>query len=500
MPKVNSVKVDPSTIRKFASDTFWILLSISIPILINTVMRIFYGNFLDASSLGILTTLGYVCGLVTFFFGFDIGGGITKFVAQFKDKPEKDAFVSSALLLSFGLGLVALISLITSADFISRLYHMPELTTFLRLSALSLPLSLITGILTAMLRGLREMRRQTFLSIAGLILYTSMVLYVLISGMGLLWVVLVGIIGQFMMFPVILACTRKFWHFSFGELKAVSKVLLVFSSKIFGTNLLNYIARNVNILTLGYFVTAQDVGIYSIALLFPGFALLLARPASFVTYPTIAEYHGKGMGEAIEVLASKAAKYSFIAASFVGLIMVSFSSEALTIVFPGRPEYLAAVLPIYFLVFGAIAQSIPTVIGGIYTAVGRPDVALKLALVVALITVLLVIVMSWAFGIRGTALATMLANILSLCLFIYFIKPITHISLDIRLLLKNVLIVLPLLLGCAYCSLMLDGPIRYALCALGVLLYPALLAITGIVNREDIDLALSIIRLPRHSR
>ncbi|MFC1901642.1 flippase [Chloroflexota bacterium] len=470
----------------------WSLVN-SVTILISAFIgRLLLGNYLDASSLGILTMTTYLFGIITFVFSFSLGMAVTKFVAEFKDRPEeRNTYVSLALVMSFSFGLIALGVTVALSGWLSGFYNMPELVRFLPILSITLPTAISLSIFQYMLLGLRELRRYAIITIVSNVLLLALTAYFLIMGWGLFWVILTIVITHLIMLPAILLYTKRFYRVSLAKFKVISLKMLSFSSKIYGANLVSFVQQRADVLIMGFFLAASDIGIYSIALMLPRILQVIPDAMSTVNFPAMSEYHGKGMTEAVEFLVNKSIKYSLIIVSFLGLICIFFNEQILLLLFPGRLEYLQGATAIQILCAGVIVLPVASAVAGCFTAAGRPEIAIIASLVMTAVAVGLNVLLIKPLGINGTAIATGASYLAVSAVSFVLYRPILKIKADW----VNVTKILLSTSGSAMFGILLGNIVSwYVAGALGLLLWFLLILLLKCISREDINYLPAMLR------
>jgi len=155
---------------------------------------------------------------------------------------------------------------------------------------------------------------------------------------------------------------------------------------------------------IGFFLTANDIGLYSVAVGFSTFFWIIPNAIQTVTYPATSEYWAKNDHVAMQKMMDKSMKYTACVLFPIGLGAGFFAEDIVTIVFGG--EFVNAALSLQILIVGTVILGIVKAIGGSIAGVGRPDIGLKIVGIAAIINIILNVLLIPYFGIIGAAIAT----------------------------------------------------------------------------------------------
>lgn len=419
-------------VKKFTFDVGWVLISSVVTLLIGFLLRIVLARWLGAADLGLYQMVITVQGIATLIATLGIPVALVKYVAEYKDVKEKlTQTVSSGLLSSILFGILVGILLYALSGVLANVFHMPELARLLKILAFVLPFTSLFQALTGLLNGLRKMKTFASLLILQSILMIAFIIAFVRLGFGVEGAVL-GIV-----LSVIGGCvfglyrSRKFLHLSLQGLVQNAKKLVLFGSKMFGANAMGLILAYTDIILIGYFLTAEDVGYYSVAVSLSMFFLIVPQAIQTITYPATSEYWSQNNHQALSSMIDKSMKYSACILLPLGLGVGFFSREIITTIFGG--EFIYAVLPLCILIIARVIRGGTIVpIGGSFSGIGRPDIALKLDTLSAGINVGLNILLIPHFGILGAAIATTASLLLGTIIFLALMPRILKVKIDLR--------------------------------------------------------------------
>lgn len=419
-------------VKKFTFDVGWVLISSGVTLLIGFLLSIVLARWLGAADLGLYRMVITVQGIAVLVATLGIPTALVKYVAEYKDNKDKlSQTTTSGIISSVIFGIVTGILLYALSGTLAGIFHMPELARLLKILAFALPFTSLLEALLGIFNGLREMKTFAYLMILRSLLMILFIIAFVRLGFGIEGAVL-GIV-----FSVIGGCvfglyrSRKFVHLNLQCFVQNAKKLVLFGSQLFGANAVNVIANQTDIILVGYFLAATEVGYYSIAISLSMFLTLIPMAMQRITYPATSEYWSKNNHQALQIMIDKSMKYSACILLPLGLGVGFFSREIITTIFGG--EFIYAALPLCILLIARVIRGGTIVpIGGSFSGVGRPDIALKLGAISAGTNIGLNILLIPRFGIVGAAIATTASLLLGTIIFLALMPRILNLRFDFK--------------------------------------------------------------------
>jgi O-antigen/teichoic acid export membrane protein len=238
---------------------------------LNYAFGIFLARILGAEEFGLYALALTIFNMIslTVVFGMDVGA--TKFVshhlAEGQDGKARSTIIAAASL-AFCSGLVAAIGLAWLAHPIAMtLYNKPDLTLSLMCFAAAIPLAALTSVLLSALQAYQTVRYTILIKylwepagkfvLAGLFLWAGFhLLGVLIS------IILAFAISTFLAIYALHQLAFKGGSQLLAQNLPEARTLLAYCLPLVISNIFGVIAPRSDILILGYWATAQDIGIY----------------------------------------------------------------------------------------------------------------------------------------------------------------------------------------------------------------------------------------------
>jgi stage V sporulation protein B len=419
-------------VKKFAFDVGWVLFSSAVTLLIGFLLRIVLARWLGAADLGLYTMVVTIQGITELVATLGIPVALIKYTAEHQDDRDRlfrttsAAFISSVILgLVFGLLMYGLSGTLAGA------FHMPELAHLLKILAFVFPLASVVGTLLGLSNGLRQMKTYAYLMIFRSLLMILLVVALVWLGFGVEGAVLSIVLSTAGGCIFGLYFLRKYLRLNLQGFVQNVKKLVLFGSQVFGANLLSLVIVQMDIIMIGYFLAAQDVGYYSVAVSLSTFFLLIPQAIQRITYPATSEYWSKNNHQALREMIDKSMKYSACILLPLGLGVGFFANELITGIF--GQEFVYAVLPLLvLLITRVIMGSSIDPVGACYSGVGRPDLVLKLNAVAAAMNIGLNILLIPHFGILGAAVATAISLLTQDVIFLALMPKILATRIDIK--------------------------------------------------------------------
>lgn len=416
-----------SEIQKFVSDVGITFVASAVGILLGFPISVLLGRYMGADDLGLYRMVNTIFGTIMLFTAIGVPAAITKYVAEFRDNEEKlGQIISTGLITSILLGFVSFVFIYLSAGIFAYLFHMPELSSLLKILAFSVPFSIVNSVLLGLLNGLRKMTKSAWISITQSV---SMLIltFILVSKYGVSGA-FVGTVLTSALTTLLLIYSQRIPKITFSHFFDIAVQIVNFGSKTLLANVINLINYQADILMIGYFLTKTDVGVYSIAVMFANLIWILPDSIQRITFPLISEYHAKEMSESIHILVDTCMKYSYLFLTFCSTFFIFFGKFVVNFIYGA--EFEKSYLPLIILLIGTVIYGTTKSVGSIFASIGKIDIVYKVPLVSAIFNIILNITLIPVYGINGAACATSFSLIISTILVLHFMKSLLNIKFD----------------------------------------------------------------------
>lgn len=418
--------------QQFAIDVSWAFISSIIVIPVGFILRIILARWLGASELGLyqMAITIYSISIMVSYFG--IPSSIIKFAAEFKDdKNNLDQFVTTSIICTVLLGSLVGLLIFSLSSFISRIFHMPDLTDLLKILAFAFPFIATFQTSNGLLNGLRLMRRYSSMIIAQSLMMIIFTIALVFMGFGLKGAVCGLLLSVIAACMISLAAIKPLFRFDITGLLEKMRTLLRYGGLLLGSDVMNIIACNSDIILIGYFLTESDVGFYSVAITLSMILSFIPAAIQRITYPATSEFFGAKNTHELYIMLDKCMKYTALVIIPLGMIIGLFSLPIIKILF--GEKYLPAVLPLNILLIGRVTSgSINSPIGSLYTSLGRPEVSFFLDSFNSLTSIVLMLFLIPYMGIKGAAISITTAMLLNTLLFTYLMPRFVKFRIDTK--------------------------------------------------------------------
>lgn len=474
--------------EKFTFDVGWVFLTSIIILVLHFIQKPIMARYLGPDGLGLFSMAIMIVGITQLVTLFGIDGALIKFVAEDKERRERvHSLFSSAFFTALIIGIIASLSLFFFSGVFASIFDMPLLSLLLKIYALAFSFSILNGIIISFFNGLREMKYHALFRVVEASLILVFITTFLVIGLDVKGAMLGQTLAIIVTMVVGMLIVKRFVHFTVSDYRKNIKMLASFGSRLLGANTINQIFNYMDTIMIGYFLTSTDVGYYAVAISLSRFFWLVPRAMATVAYPAVSEYWAKDNHQAINKLVDKSTKYTACILIFVGMAVIFFAKDVITLLFTS--EFLPAVLPLTILIIGTVISGILRSIGGTFAGVGKVDLVLKITAIGAAGDVILNIILIPIYGITGAATATAAAYLLNAILIIYFLRKSLAIKFDTPWYAK-----MAMLIGMSAVLFYSLGSLNYYVSSVVALLFYAIIVVKYLLAKEDLDYFMKIFK------
>jgi len=378
--------------------------------------KIYAARILGAGALGIYALGMTLVGFFGLFNGLGLPQAAVRFVAAYCATQQYERL---HIFLQRALGLLAVTNLGLAGVMIllgpwiaHRLYHSPELDSYLRLFAVILNVSGFATFLGQVLAGYKDVARRTVINnFIGSPLNIIFGVILIAGGMGLrgyVW----GQIASGLVALLLLAASA--WSLtpdparrgSMSQSRLEAEVFW-FSSTAFGVSLLEFLLAQADKIVMGIFLAVRQVGIYAVAASMVAFVPVALQSVNQIFSPTIADLHARGERVLLGRIFQTLTKWVLGLTLPLAFVMIVYS-KALMRLFGAEfePGWIV-------LVLGTLGQLVNTAVGSVgYLLLmsGNQNRLIRVQATTAALLIGLTMVMVKPLGMTGVALAGALTN------------------------------------------------------------------------------------------
>ena len=400
------------SLQKIAKGTGIIFTGTIIAMLLSFIGTVIIVRYLTTSEYGLFSLALTVIGILAGLSSLGLGEGATRYIAYFKGQQDSKRIfgvIVASIQITLTASVLCSIFIFLSSDTISMaILHNNDLSTFLKILSITIPFSILSGILISIFRGFGAVEAKVYFSdVLAQILRISFFIAVVFFGLALIGVVYayLGIV-VITCAALVVYTVKKLPTFVKKErdCKPMRKELLYFSLPLFGQGILAIIITSTDKLMLGYFKTAEVVGLYSVALTLANLIPIFLTSLAFIYVPIVSQLYAKNLFDEIKRTYAVLTKWVFSAALPIFLIMFLFPESVLNILFSAR--YMQAGIALQLLALGFFTHSFLGPNGMTLLVMGKTKFILMNALVRTIMNVSLNFLLIPPMGIAGAAIAS----------------------------------------------------------------------------------------------
>jgi O-antigen/teichoic acid export membrane protein len=399
-------------ISKLLTDTTWTSVSTIFLVLAGTVLNILVGNLFDEQGLGLyslLTTIYIAFGTIA---SFGLPGAVTKFATQYKDtRPIDKQYFSAALLLGLCISLALTIIIISARSSLAQLFNMAGLSPLLKIIALGLPFVVVNKIILAQLRGYQQIRSMSIgESFRSFLIIVVTFLFVLANHSleATVWALVFSEICLLVFLLLIHGALRSL---NFGRIREHCRFLGVFGRQIIISRLFVELDARLGILIIGAMLSADDVGIFTVAFMFSQLLTILPTAFQKVTGPAITRYFLDKKTDELESFINYTMQATALILTVIAIMLIILFQPLVRLFYPSNPVFLQAYPALIIMTVGMLIRGITGSVGSVFVSIGRPDIVLKTSPIRLISNLIISMVLVQPLGINGVAAGTTVASI-----------------------------------------------------------------------------------------
>ena len=339
-----------------------------------------------------------------------LDSGIVRYVALFKGEKNENRVkgtVLSSLLIALPLSLIATAALFFLADKISAsFFHKPALANVLKILSLSIPFLTVSTLLLATTQAIKRVQYKVYAKDLGDAIFKVAFTFIFfILGWKLFGAVIATVVSSLLVAALSFYYVNKFIPLYNNTLRPSLefKNLLGFSIPQTFSSLTLFGIVYTDILMLGYFLSAKDVGVYSIAAKISLLGILILNSFNVIFAPIISDLHNRKEDFILSNLFITVTKWVFSLSFPIFLITIFLSKPILSLF---GAEFVAGSVALIILSFGQMVNSVTGPVGLMIVMSGRPLLQLFSHIAVFVLNIFLNYFLIPKYGIAGAAIAT----------------------------------------------------------------------------------------------
>ncbi len=380
------------------------------------LFKIYVSRVLGARGLGIyalgMTTIGFF----SLFATLGVPQAAARFVAIYRGAGEggkvRRLFRRGLATVAAASGLLAVLMVAGGGWLVGSFYNVPELEPYLPYFALILILSAIQVFLGQYVRGLQKVAGRIFIThFVGFPVKVLVTVALISVGWGLRGYVAAELVSMVVIILLMAVLVRRLTPgvLSFGTAAAEDSVAAspardeaVYGLSMMGLSFLGFLGGRIDVILLGIFLAASEIGVYSIALTTSVFVPTLLKALNSIFGPIIADLHARRQIPLLRRLFQTSTKWCFSFTWPLVIVIVFFARELMALF---GPEFEAGAPVLALLAVGQLVNVAVGSVGNLLVMSGHQRLEIRIAVSIAALGLVLNVVLIPRWGIVGAAVA-----------------------------------------------------------------------------------------------
>jgi O-antigen/teichoic acid export membrane protein len=377
--------------------------------------KIYLARTLGAEALGLYALGMTIIGFVGLFNSLGLPMAAARFVAAYcarGDYSQLGSFLrgSLGLLTAVNVLLVGMV-LLVGPWLALHFYHAPKLRPYLWAFAAIMLLGVLNMFLGQVMAGYRDVARRTLLThFTGTPANIAIAVLLISLGFGLTGYLAAQVVSALL---VLCLLGASVWKMSPVETRrasglSIKREVVAFSTVAYGIAALQFLLAQTDKIVLGYYLDANRVGIYAVAMALVGFVPIALDSVNQIFSPIISELHAAENHAVLQQLYATLTKWVMVLTIPLALSMIVFARSLMSIFGPSFQSGSAVVM------IGAVGQVFNCAVGSVGFLLlmsGNQAQLMKIQAVNAVLMISLNVLLVQRFGIAGAAIATTITTV-----------------------------------------------------------------------------------------
>jgi len=414
-----------------------ILIGIFLEKILNYSYRIIVARQFGPEVYGIFSLALMILGWFISFSALGLNSGLVRYISLYRGKKETDKIkfifkISSRIL--WATSIFAGLVLFLASDFISiHFFKNAELSIFLKLFSITLPMTLLANSYLCVLRAFEKMGWYSFIfNILQNVLKVASIIMLILLGFksnAVIYSYIISALGIFI--AGYWACRallpKIFGKYSLGKKvkKETFKELFSYSWPLLFFGVIWSVFHWADSFMLGILTTVKDVGIYNAAVPLAFLLMLVPELFMLIFFPLVTKEYSAKNYVLVKELSKQVGKWIFALNLPILVLMLLFPGAFINFFFGAK--YIAAESALRLLVIGTFIHSICMVSNNLISMTGKSKLILGDIIVALFINIALGLFLIPIYGITGAAFATMTSLIILDIIFVLQAKHYTSV-------------------------------------------------------------------------
>ena len=398
-----------TSFKKVVKGTGVVFIGTILGTLLGFVFRVIVVRYISKAEYGLLSLSLAMINILSMVSCLGFINGVPRFISYALGKKEYGKVwatikTSIYLVAAFSIGFALILFFFSShiADF----FHEPDLASVIKIITFLLPLIALTELLISILRGLEDVKAKVyFQDIFSMGIKIFIISVVILLGFSFNGVICTYLISNFLTLFFLVYYTK---NRLFGSIPrklnsnfSILKELLCFSLPLLGSSIFNLLRQRLTILFLGYFKTADVVGLYNAAL---PLAQLISMPLTAITFiylPIASQLYAQHNIQDMKTLYTTVTKWTFCITLPIFLCMFLAPKLIIRVLF--GVKYIEASTALQILLFGFFIHTLLGPNGMTLVSLGKTKIMLFCSAIGTFTGIIAAILLIPHYGLNGAA-------------------------------------------------------------------------------------------------
>jgi len=369
-----------------------------------------------AETMGIYSLSLTVLGIAALVGKLGLDTALLKFVAELSAQKRNNdirKLYNKVLQISIPFSIIIAIALYFTSPMLAEfVFHKKYLSDYFQIVSFGVVPIILMTINGEAIRGLKNIKVYMFLTSIALVLIATvfLIIFYFYSQDSS-----VPLIAQIISIFIVSILSFIFWYQLHGkgtknDLSSEDinyKNIISVSLPMLITASMGAIMGVTDMLMLGIYATATDVGVYSVALKISMIASLALVAITTIAAPKFAEFWGRNDMDGLSKIAQQSTKLIFWTSFPVLIILLLFPSFILGVF---GDQFIIGSVALMILAFGQFINAISGSVGYILNMTGSQKILQYTAMISAIINIILNYFLIPEYGLTGAAIATVIST------------------------------------------------------------------------------------------
>lgn len=476
--------------QKFAKDVVIVGVTNLLQFVTGLVQLSLLTKTLGAHGYGLWMQVIVTRGLIAPFTGFGLGDAMIRFLATEKNREEIQEQFYSVILVSFGANLIASL-LVIAFVYPLAMNFFDGAVQIVRITGILVLITPVSGLYLELYRTFQQMRKYSFFIIAENCSRIGLFAYLVLSGYGILSIVLAALAVQVVIFLVLIFLIKSWIGIRRPHFRR-TKEYFSFGLPLVPRNMSYWLINLSDRYVIGFFLGVAPVGVYSAAYGIGGFPYIISLVLTLVLTAPLSQLYDEGRMIEVKTHLRYSLKY-FLAVMIPFVFGAAILAEPVLRMFSTAEIASQGRLVVPLLASAVLFLGIHNIIWHILFLAKKTKIIALSWIVAAILNLGLNVVMVPRIGILGAAIATLIAYSLVLGLVSYYSFKEFRFSMDWYFIIKS--LIASAIMSAAVWRMAPQGNLDTILTVVaGVVVYGVVLMLLRGFSKEEVSFFWGLVR------